>query len=256
MIDPIYVALGACVGFIVGMTGVGGGSLMTPALVLLFGIHPATAVGTDLLYAALTKSAGSVVHSLRRNVDWKVVALLACGSVPAAIATLLLMAGITARGQISNIIELVLGGALLLTALALVLRSWLLRRRSARSTFAAGTITGLTIAVGALLGFVVSISSVGAGAIGVTALLLLYPRYSMVRIVGTDIAHAVPLALVAGVGHWLIGSVNLPMLLSLLMGSIPSIMLGSFLAPRLPEVGLRYLMVVILTIVGGRLLVA
>jgi uncharacterized membrane protein YfcA len=257
MIDPLYVVLGACVGLIVGMTGVGGGSLMTPALVLLFGIHPATAVGTDLLYAALTKSAGSLVHGLRKNVAWEVVALLACGSVPTAIITLFLWADFAAHGgQTSRIVTLVLGAALLMTALSLVLRSWLLRRRETRPVLDTRTGAALTVLVGIFLGFAVSISSVGAGAIGVTALLLLYPKYSTVKIVGTDIAHAVPLTFVAGAGHWLSGSVNPPMLLSLLIGSVPAIVLGSYLAPRIPEKGLRYLLALILTIVGGRMVVA
>jgi uncharacterized protein len=151
---------------------------------------------------------------------------------------------------------LVLGGALLLTALSLMLRSWLLRHRESWQALGAGTSAVLTVLVGLFLGFVVSISSVGAGAVGVTALILLYPRYSTVKIVGTDIAHAVPLTLVAGAGHWLTGSINPLMLLSLLVGSVPSIVLGSYIAPRIPETGLRYLLALILIVVGGRLVVA
>ena len=253
-LDPLYVALGACVGFIVGMTGVGGGSLMTPALVLLFGIHPATAVGTDLLYAALTKSAGSLVHSFRKSVAWPIVGLLAVGSVPTSIVTLALLARLgTQNGLASKIITLALGVALLFTALSLLLRPWLQRLRGVRPEFTATTNALLTVLVGAFLGLVVSISSVGAGAIGVTALLLLYPSYSTVRIVGTDIAHAVPLTLVAGIGHWLTGSVNVSMLLSLLAGSVPAIILGSHLAHRVPERHVRYLLALVLTIVGVRL---
>jgi len=230
---------------------------MTPALVMLFGVHPMTAVGTDLLYAALTKSAGSLVHGLRNNVAWGVVALLAGGSVPASIITLLLFADFAAHGgETSSVITLILGIALLLTAIALFFRSWLLRRREIGRPLSARASAWLTVFVGAFLGVAVSISSVGAGAIGVTALILLYPRYSMVKIVGTDIAHAVPLALVAGAGHWLTSSINVAMLVSLLVGSVPSIMLGSYLAPRLPETGLRYLLAFVLTIVGVRLIVA
>lgn len=255
--DFLYMCLGACVGVVVGLTGVGGGSLMTPALVLLFGIHPATAVGTDLLYAATTKSAGSLVHALKKNVAWRVVALLALGSVPAAIATLFVLAHLGSQsGLTAKAITIVLGFTLLLTSVLLVFRRWLLGLRRLRPTPSARRNALLTILTGAMIGLLVSISSVGAGAIGVTALLLLYPTYSTVRIVGTDIAHAVPLTLVAGTGHWLTGSVDTSMLLSLLMGSIPGIVLGSYLAPRIPEQGLRYALAVVLMIVGARLVVS
>lgn len=224
-IDLLYVVLGGCVGLIVGLTGVGGGSLMTPALVLLFNIHPGTAVGTDLLYAAMTKSAGTLVHALRSNVAWRVVGLLSAGSVPAAIATLVALSRLGPHnGLTAKTITIVLGFALL-----------------------------LTILTGAVIGFLVSTSSVGAGAIGVTALLLLYPTYSTVRIVGTDIAHAVPLTLMAGAGHWLTGSVDMAMLLSLLVGSIPGIVVGSHLAPRAGERSLRYILALALMVAGGRL---
>jgi len=252
--DLLYISLGGCVGFIVGLTGVGGGSLMTPALVLLFGVHPATAVGTDLLYAATTKSVGSFVHALRRNVAWRVVALLSVGSVPAAIATLVVLSRLGAQsGLTAKAITIVLGFALLLTSVLLIFRRWLLNLRRLRPTSGARRDILLTILFGAVIGLLVSVSSVGAGAIGVTALLLLYPTYSTARIVGTDIAHAVPLTLVAGAGHWLTGSVDTSMLLSLLMGSIPGIVLGSYLAPRIPEQGLRYTLAVVLMVVGGRL---
>jgi uncharacterized membrane protein YfcA len=203
---------------------------MTPALVLLFGIHPATAVGTDLLYAATTKSAGSFVHALRMNVAWRVVALLSVGSVPAAIATLIVLSRLEAQsGLTAKAITIVLGFALLLTSVLLIFRPWLLNLRRPRPTSDARRHILLTILFGAVIGVLVSVSSVGAGAIGVTALLLLYPTYSTARIVGTDIAHAVPLTLVAGMGHWLTGSVDTSMPLSLLMGSIPGIVLGSYL---------------------------
>ncbi len=249
--DPLYVLSGAGVGFIVGLTGVGGGSLMTPVLVLLFGIHPATAVGTDLLYAAATKGTGSIVHGLRKNVAWHIVGWLASGSVPAAAATLVLLSYLGPQSALSSkIITVMLGLALLLTAVLLVFRKWLQSLRSSASTPDATRQAVLTILTGITLGFLVSISSVGAGAIGVTALLLLYPNTPAVRIVGTDIAHAVPLTLVAGIGHWLIGSVNGATLISLLAGSIPAIILGSFVAPRVPEQGLRILLAIVLTIVG------
>jgi uncharacterized membrane protein YfcA len=256
-LDPIYIALGACVGFIVGLTGVGGGSLMTPALVLLFGIHPAIAVGTDLLYAAVTKSVGSLVHGARRNVDLRVVGFLALGSVPAAAIVLLSLSQLGPRsGQAAKVITCALGATLLLTAVSLVFRRKLMTMRAAEPERSAGRNAVLTILTGAVIGALVTVSSVGAGAIGVTALLLLYPSYSASRIVGTDIAHAVPLTLVAGAGHWLTGSVDPSMLLSLVTGSVPAIVLASYLAPRLPEVGLRYLLALVLAIAGGKLVVA
>jgi uncharacterized membrane protein YfcA len=255
--DFLYVSLGACVGVVVGLTGVGGGSLLTPALVLLFGIHPATAVGTDLLYAATTKSAGSLVHALKKNVAWRVVALLAMGSVPTAIATLVVLSRLGPQsGLTAKAITIVLGFALLLTSVLLIFRQWLLRFRRLGPVPNARRDVLLTILTGALIGLLVTVSSVGAGAIGVTALLLLYPTYSTVRIVGTDIAHAVPLTLVAGTGHWLTGSVDASMLLSLLMGSIPGIVVGSNLAPHIPERSLRYILAAVLLVVGVRLVVS
>ena len=252
--DPIYIALGACVGFIVGLTGVGGGSLMTPALVLLFGIHPATAVGTDLLYAAVTKSVGSLVHGARRNVDWRVVGCLASGSVPAAAATLVVLSLLGPRsGGATEAITCVLGAALMITAVSLVFRRMLMAAREISTARSPRRSRVLTVLTGAVIGVLVSISSVGAGAIGVTVLLLLYPRFPLSRIVGTDIAHAVPLTLVAGAGHWLTGSVDPSMLLSLVSGSVPAIVLGSWLAPHLPEVGLRYLLALVLAVAGGKL---
>ena len=245
------------VGAVVGVTGVGGGSLMTPVLVLMFGINPATAVGTDLLYAAVTKSGGTVVHQLNRTIAWHVVAWLAAGSVPAAIFTLFFLSrtGI-ASGRISHAITLILGAALVLTALSLFFRARLHRIAEASAKPSRLRRRILTVVTGALLGFFVSISSVGAGALGVTALLLLYPRLPAVRIVGTDIAHAVPLTLIAGAGHWWLGSVNIDMLLSLLAGSLPGIAIASAFAPRLPESWLRPALATILTIVGARLMLA
>ena len=255
MINPLYSLSGLVVGLLVGFTGVGGGSLMTPLLVLVFGIHPATAVGTDLLYAGLTKITGSAVHGFNGSIDWKVVRRLAIGSVPAAALTLLALApfGINSQGA-GVAISTALGIALMLTAIVLLFRKWILSRLAAffdrRSE---GEISGLTTLLGAILGVLVSISSVGAGAIGVTVLLLLYPKMPVVRLVGSDIAHAVPLTLVAGAGHWWLGSVDISLLVSLLIGSIPGIMIGSHLANRVPDAVLRPLLAGTLALVGGRL---
>jgi len=191
MFDPLYVVSGFGVGLLVGMTGVGGGSLMTPLLILLFGIHPTTAVGTDLLYAAATKTGGSVAHGWARSIHWPAVAWLACGSIPASIVTLVVLWQLDLDGESSrSLVNLVLCFALLLTAASLVFRKAIMERyRSRMEQLDPGTTARATVLVGAALGVLVSISSVGAGAVGVTALLLLYPQLPMTRIVGSDIAH-------------------------------------------------------------------
>jgi len=255
LINPAYAASGFAVGTLVGFTGVGGGSLMTPLLVLLFGIHPATAVGTDLLYAGLTKICGSFVHGLNDAIDWRVTGRLASGSVPAAVVSLWALShfGVDSKGT-SVAITTTLGFALILTAVTLLFRRRLLAAAAGfldkRSD---GESARLTVALGAVLGVLVSISSVGAGAIGVTVLLMLYPKMPTVRIVGSDIAHAVPLTLLAGAGHWWLGSVDWALLVSLLCGSLPGIAIGSHFASRVPERVLRPLMAGTLALVGGRL---
>jgi len=256
-IDLLYSVSGLAVGFLVGLTGVGGGSLMTPLLVLLFGVHPATAVGTDLLYAAATKSAGTLVHGLKGSVEWRITGRLAAGSVPAAALTLwwLQHHGIHSP-RATALLQHILGTALLITSIALVFRPQLMRFAArTRRQPSAGSTTALTILTGAVLGVLVSLTSVGAGAIGVTVLLLLYPSLPTARIVGSDIAHAVPLTLAAGMGHWLLGSVDWMMLLSLLIGSLPGIALGSHLSARAPETLLRNLLAGVLVLIGVRLVV-
>ena len=255
MIDPLYVASGFGVGLLVGMTGVGGGSLMTPLLILLFGIHPATAVGTDLLYASATKVGGSVVHSWVRSIHWPAVTRLAGGSIPASLVTMLVLWRFNLEGEAGrSLVNIVLCFALMLTAASLIFRKaileslrWRMERLDAR------TIARATVVVGVLLGVLVSISSVGAGAVGVTALLLLYPQLPMARIVGSDIAHAVPLTLVAGLGHWAMGAIDWHLMGVLLMGSLPGIVIGSYLATRVPEMALRLLLAVTLIVVAGKL---
>ncbi|HET6608063.1 MAG TPA: sulfite exporter TauE/SafE family protein [Rhodopila sp.] len=254
-VDPLYVLSGFFVGLLVGQTGVGGGSLMTPILVLLFGVHPATAVGTDLLYAAATKSVGTVVHGMNHTVDWRITRRLATGSVPATLVTLTILAHVNMGGSVgAHVIAVILGIMLLLTALSLIFRQRFLEMmRPLTEQITARRAAQLTVVTGAVLGLLVTISSVGAGALGVTALLLLYPRHKMAMIVGSDIAHAVPLTLVAGIGHWWAGTVNVPLLVSLLCGSIPGIVLGSYLSARLPEAVLRPVLATVLIVVGGRL---
>jgi uncharacterized membrane protein YfcA len=251
----LYGLSGLVVGAIVGLTGVGGGSLMTPLLILVFGIHPATAVGTDLLYAAGTKSAGTLVHGFNKFVDWRIVGLMAIGSVPASAITLLLLANTgTQTAATAHLFALVLGIMLVLTAISLVFRQQLARVAGARGELPPIPQAALTIGFGAAIGVLVSVSSVGAGAIGVTVLMLLFPKLSIHRIVGSDIAHAVPLTLVAGSGHWIIGDVDWHMLLSLLAGSIPGILITSRLAPKINERLIRYLLALVLSVVGVRLM--
>jgi len=255
MIDPLYVASGFGVGLLVGMTGVGGGSLMTPLLILLFGIHPSTAVGTDLLYAAATKAGGSVVHGLARSVHWPAVIRLACGSIPASILTMVVIWQLDLNpASQRSLVNLVLCFALLLTAVSLIFRKSILDRyRTRMERVEESTIVIATVVTGALLGVLVSISSVGAGAVGVTALLLLYPRLPMASIVGSDIAHAVPLTLVAGAGHWMLGEVDWQLMGVLLMGSLPGIVIGSYSAVRVPQAVLRVTLAVILLVVAGKM---
>jgi hypothetical protein len=253
MIDPAQALSGFAVGAIVGLTGVGGGSLMTPLLVLLFGIHPATAVGTDLLHAAITKAGGTYVHAKHGRVEWRITFLLAAGSLPAAVLTLFGLHHFTQGIVGSKIITTTLGVALLLTAAALALRTYLFRLSKAQSP-EAGHHPAYTILTGAVLGVLVSVSSVGAGALGITGLFFLYPQLKASRIVASDLAHAVPLTLVAGLGHWLFGSVDTTLLLSLLVGSLPGIYLGSHFAGRVPETMLRFLLAGILLLVGSKLI--
>jgi uncharacterized protein len=255
-VHPLFMISGFFVGLLIGQTGVGGGSLMTPILVLLFGVHPAMAVGTDLLFASATKSVGTLVHGLNHTVDWMIVRRLASGSLPATVAALAGISHYNITGPMSGrIISLVLGIMLLLTAVSLLFRQRFLSvvgpvlerltpRQAAR----------LTVANGLFLGVSVTLSSVGAGALGVTALLMLYPRASIPVIVGSDIAHAVPLTLVAGVGHWWLGSVDWPLLASLLCGSIPGVIMGSYLSAHIPDAVLRPILAAVLCVVGARLL--
>lgn len=255
-IQPGYALSGLLVGLAIGLTGVGGGSLMTPILVLLFRFHPSTAVGTDLLFAAVTKTVGTSIHHAGKTVDWQIVRRLAAGSVPAALLCLLALGhfGVESKA-VTATVTTVLGAGLLLSAIALLFKnrivSFILRRYP---EFGASRSPGLTVATGFILGVLVSLSSVGAGALGTVALLILYPRLPVVRIVGSDIAHAVPLALLAGLGHWYLGAINFPLLGALLAGSIPGIVLGSYGARYAPDAVLRTLLGAILFLVGLKML--
>ena len=254
--DWLTTFAGFAVGLIVGVTGVGGGSLMTPLLVLLFGVAPVTAVGTDLLFASVTKAGGAWAHARRGNVEWSVVAWLAAGSVPASAITLVLLHFFVPHpDRLSAVVSVALGVALILTACALVFReklhAWAARR--ATQTIDRASTARRALMTGAVLGLLVTVSSVGAGALGVTALFFLCPGLAAARIVGTDIAHAVPLTLVAGLGHAAAGVVDWTLLFALLLGSLPGIWLGSSLGRRIPERVLRTGLAAMLLLIGGKL---
>jgi uncharacterized membrane protein YfcA len=240
-IDPHYAIAGFLVGALVGVTGVGGGSLMTPILIVLFGVSPPTAVGTDLLFAAATKTVGSLVHGFNRTIDWRVVRRLAIGSIPTTGLALMVLSWLNMRtGGAHQMVTAVLSIALFLTAGALIARNKILSIYSQRlDNLSDRSVARLTIAMGAVLGILVSFSSVGAGAIGVTVLVLLYPRLWTAQIVGSDIAHAVPLTLIAGVGYGIMGSVDLHTLVLLLAGSLPGIFVGSSISARVPNAALH-----------------
>lgn len=261
----MYTASGFAVGLLVGVTGVGGGSLMTPLLVFLFGFKPAVAVGTDLLYAAITKTAGVFVHHGKHgSVDWKIVGWLALGSLPFSGLTLYVLKNLMAVGkEITGTITFTLGIALLLTACALLIRSALLRIAARQPViddehsspdnsgrFSPRWEKIATVVTGAVLGVLVTLSSVGAGALGTVALLFLYPKMTTLKIVGTDLAHAIPLTAVAGLGHLSLGNFDLELLLSLLAGSIPGIWVGSHLSAKIPEQFLRPILATLLLVIG------
>lgn len=234
--DPLAVFSGFAVGAIVGVTGVGGGSLMTPLLMSVFKLSPAVAIGTDLWFAAITKSGGAWAHHRHGHVDRRITGLLLVGSLPATLGMIALMhfTGLT-RGWAASL-TVALGVALLLTAVAVAYRQvWTVLGLRLERRLPPRRRAAFTVAVGALLGVLVSLSSIGAGAIGATLILLLYPRLPAHKVVGTDIAHAVPLTLVAGIGHASLGHVDWVLLGSLLVGSLPGIWLGAQLTKSLPD---------------------
>lgn len=252
--DVYYILAGFAVGLLVGLTGVGGGSLMTPILLIFFNQPAAVAVGTDLLYASITKSAGIFAHGKLGNINWRIVRLLAYGSVPASIITTLYLAkmDIWSDGAVGTI-KFWLGIALLLTSLSVIFRNQLASLSKSGHWVNPKYVPAFTVILGIVLGFLVTLTSVGAGALGVTALLVLYPKTSIKRIVGTDVAHAVPLTLVAGLGHVSLGTVDYQLLGILLIGSIPGIWIGSHLSVKVAEHWLRLLLALILVYVGQRL---
>lgn len=242
MIDGVwFIVAGAAVGFCVGLTGVGGGSLMTPLLTMM-GVPLHTAIGTDLLYAAISKSGGAIVHHQKRNIRWKVALWLAVGSVPAALLTVIALKTLFPDAKAyKHILTVALGFMLMLTALALIFKGRLQKLHDAnpmqnkfRQLVDSHTIP-FTVLMGVVLGVLVTLSSVGAGAFGVMILLSLYPRLTTIQIIGTDVTHAVMLTLVAGLGHLSMGNVDFDLLWHLLLGSLPAIWIGTHLSSRMPE---------------------
>ena len=256
--DLSFVASGFAVGLLVGMTGVGGGSLMTPLLTLLFGVSPAVAVGTDLAFASLTKGVGTFTHRMRGTVHWEIVRRLCIGALPAALlASFALKHFGTLNKEIGQVIRYMIAGSVLLTVVALLFKRKMLAWITAHPErqLQGSALTTATIVSGAVLGTLVTISSIGAGAIGATLLVMLYPRLTAAEVAGTDIAYAVPLTAIAAVGHWWLGSIDWTLLVTLLVGSVPGITLGSYVARSVPERLLRGILAFTLVSVAAKLIV-
>ena len=246
---------GFLTGIIVGMTGVGGGAIMTPILILVLGIAPTTAVGTDLLFATITKMVAVRIHGSNQTIDWQIVRRLSLGSLPAAAATVLALRFFVLDKSVTDFIMLALGAALILTAIAMLAkgrlhevgRNW---RIASAADFKRWQ-PGLTVSAGVVLGVMVTLTSIGAGALGTVLLVYLYPlRLNSAKLVGTDLAHAVPLALIAGVGHLFLGNVDWVLLGWLLVGSLPGVWIGSNLSAKAPDKVIRSALAVILLLVG------
>lgn len=249
-----YAFAGFVVGFLVGLTGVGGGSLMTPILLLFFHIKPAVAVGTDLLFASVTKTAGIFAHGKLGQINWRMVRLLAYGSVPASAATIMFLRSVDVHSSTAiDTIKFWLGVAIIMTSVAVILREQLSRLALAGNWIPEKSVPVATILLGVVLGAMVTLTSVGAGALGVTALILLYPKEKITSIVGSDIAHAVPLTLVAGLGHATLGTINYSLLGTLLIGSLPGIYLGSHVSAKIAEHWIRLILAAVLIYVGVKL---
>lgn len=251
-----YIVSGFAVGLLVGLTGVGGGSLMTPLLTLLFGINPTVAVGTDLAFASITKSAGTLAHRVRNTVHWDIVKRLCIGALPAALLTTLALKYFGALEQhITQIIRYTIAFSVLLTAIAIIFRgrmqAWMTAHPERQLHGRAQVFA--TVIAGAAIGTLVTVSSIGAGAVGATVLVLLYPHLKPAEIAGTDIAYAVPLTAIAAIGHWWLGSINWGLLGMLLIGSVPGITIGSLAARAVPEKFLRGLLATTLTGVAAKL---
>lgn len=259
--DPTFAAAGAVTGLLIGLTGVGGGALMTPLLLLVFGVAPLTAVGTDLWFAALTKLAAVPLHRRRNLIEWPIVRRLWMGSLPAAAAVLVGMGAGLLDARAGRVLTAAIGVAVMVSALGMLGHDRLAALGRSTEVTAARRFREwqalLTVAAGAALGLMVSLTSVGAGALGAVVLAYLYPlRLTPPRLVATDIVHAVPLAVFAGLGHLLLGTVDIALLANLLIGSIPAVLLAARLSARLPHRVTRVVLAIVLLLASGKLLVA
>lgn len=259
MQDFGFSAAGLVVGIAVGATGVGGGSLMTPILIMFYGISPALAVGTDLLFASISKAFGVVLHGRNGSLDWRIVRWMATGSVPATFLTLLFLHNFPKGDQLDDIIKLTLAIAIIITATFALFQDQLMRlikrgnggeirELSERKQFQ------FTVLSGILVGTLVTISSVGAGVIGMMLLLLIYPKHAPIRLVGSDLAHAVIITGIAGIGHASLGTVNYSLLGYLLIGALPGIYIGSKIGFRLSEKLLKRVIAGLLIFIGSTML--
>ena len=262
-----FILAGMLVGFCVGVTGVGGGSLMTPILMGVFRIEPHIAIGTDLLYAAISKFCGSFVHAKKLNIVWPIVWWLAIGSIPASLLTNYMLSNyLSGATHYKAVLTMVLGFMLVLTGISILFRSkieaFFSKRSKQQNTAVRDNMTRediaewvsskkvLVIIMGVVLGVFVTLSSVGAGAFGVMALVLMFPNLPMIRIIGSDVVHAVLLTLVAGLGHMSAGNVDFTLLGWLLVGSIPAIIIGTLLSSKMPEQLIRRILGVTLLLLG------
>lgn len=256
MVNIFYIISGFTVGLLVGITGVGGGSLMSPLLILLFGISPTTAVGTDLWFAAITKSAGTIFHHKYGSIDRRIAILLALGSVPSAIV-LLIYLNLSGDTFDRSFTTNMLGGVLIATSAAMVFREKVRGYMAGRPTSVSATPAlrdAATILCGMLIGVMVTLTSVGAGAFGAVFLIALYPSLSARAIAGTDTAHAVPLTIIGGIGYLFLDEVDLPLLSCLLLGSLPGIAIGTWLCARMDDRYVRILITIVLFAAGTKLL--
>jgi uncharacterized membrane protein YfcA len=251
LLQSLYPVLGLIVGLVVGLTGVGGGSLMTPTLIFLFKVPLDIAVGTDLIFASLTKIAGVAAHGARGNVDWRVVGRLVAGSLPASILTIVAVSQLKTHGTPYHAFVLpLLGGSLVATAAAVLMRKRILAGLSEKLDLNERVADKVATVVGIVLGIVVTLTSVGAGAIGIATLMLLYPKLPGARLVGSDLAHSLPLVVIAGLGHLRLGNIDYRLLVGLLLGSVPGIYIGTAFSKRLPETVLRHILAGVLLMIG------
>ncbi|MDC5472029.1 sulfite exporter TauE/SafE family protein [Acinetobacter baumannii] len=261
-----FILAGMLVGFCVGITGVGGGSLMTPILIGLFRIEPHIAIGTDLLYAAISKFCGSMVHAKKLNIVWPIVLWLAVGSIPASFGTAWVLEHYLSQStHYKAVLTMVLGFMLTLTGVSIIFRTRIekffnkFRNKENTQTeneqLAVQNKRTYIVFMGIILGVFVTLSSVGAGAFGIMALVIMFPNLPMIRIIGSDVVHAVLLTLVAGLGHMSAGNVDFVLLMWLLVGSIPAIIIGTLISSRMPERLIRKILGITLFALGVNFMV-